>query len=233
VHGAPITSIAFDPAGKFVATAGGETVRVWDAWSGSQKKEWPQDAPVVATAFDASGDELATVAQDGSVRLWRIEDGTIVDSVSGLPAAVEGGGVATTIIMNARNGTIDIVRAPAAGVPRAWTWNRSAKTFESEQAWQISSRHRLHVRPDGGIEVRGDGDVPLALLPALRKPLAGTVVSPGGYVAAFYANGQVRGVRLPASDPKEFIKYTREKVVPLLDRRELSAEERRRLGLGS
>jgi hypothetical protein len=63
----------------------------------------------------------------------------------------------------------------------------------------ISARHRLQVRPDNGIEVtsRSDRGGPLALLPQLRYPLTGIVVSlDGGYLAAFYGKGQVRVMRL-------------------------------------
>ena len=202
--------------------------------SGSQTRALLHGAPVVTAAFDATGEKLATVAEDGFVRLWKIEDGSVVDTIGGLPPVADDGPVTTTIAMDAQDDIIDIVRAPAAGVPHAWTWNVAHKTLENADTWQISARHRLHLRGDDGVEVTGEGGVPLALLPPLRTPLAGIVVSPdGGYLAAFYAKGQVRGIPLPANDPKEFIRYAREKVVPLLDQPELSVEERQRLGLGS
>ena len=238
VHDAPVTAVAFDGAGKRVVTATAGTARIWDAriWdarTGSQTRALLHGAPVVTAAFDATGERLATVAEDGFVRLWRVNDGSVVDTIGGLPPATGGGPVATTITMDAD--VIYIVRAPAAGVPRAWTWDIARKTLENDDTWPISARHRLHVRPDNGIEVtsRSDWGGPLALLPPLRDPLTEIVVSPdGGYLAAFYGKGQVRVMRLPESDPKEFIRYAREKVVPLLDQPELSGEERRRLGLG-
>ena len=235
VHDAPVTAVAFDGAGKRVVTAAGGTARIWDARTSSQTRALLHSATVVTAAFDATGERLATVAEDGFVRLWRVNDGSVVDTIGCLPPATGDGPVATTITMDADGYTIHIVRAPAAGVPRAWTWDIARKTLGNDDTWPISSRHRLHVRPDNGIEVmsRDNRDGPLALLPSLRHPLTGIVVSPdGGYLAALYGKGQVRVMRLPETDPQEFIRYTREKVVPLLDQPVLSREERRQLGLG-
>ena len=235
VHDTPITAVAFDGAGKRIVTATARDVRIWDARTGSQTRALLHDAPVVAAAFDATGERLATVAEDGFVRLWRVNDGSVVDTIGGLPPAIGDEPVATTITMDSDSYTIYIVRAPAAGVPRAWTWDIARKTLEDDDTWPINARHRLHVRPDDGIEVtsRSNWDGRPALLPPLRDRLTRIVVSPdGGYMAAFYGKGQVRVMRLPESDPKEFMRYVRENVVPLLDQPKLSGEERRRLGLG-
>ncbi len=234
MHDASVVAVGFDATGRWLFTAAATAVRIWDARSGSPRKVLLHGAPVVTAAFDATDDKIATVAEDGFVRLWRIDDGTVIDTIHGLPDATSGGPETATTALYPHGATIDIVRTPALGAPHAWTWDVSGKMLSNNDAWRISARHRLHVLPDNGIEVTGDGGVPLALLPPVRRPISGVVVSPdGGYVAAFYADGEMRGVRLPASDPKEFIRYAREKVVPLLDQPELSGEERRRLGLGS
>ena len=231
-HDASVTDVDFDGTGTWVLTAAGRAVRIWDIRSGKLKTVLLHAAPVVAADFNATDKRVATAAEDGFVRLWRIGDGSVVDTIGGLPITTEGGGDKPAITINAQGDIIDVIRVPATGAPQAWTWNVAAKSLQNDNAWRIGARHRLHVRPDSGIEVRGHGDVPLALLPPLRKPLAGIAVSPdGGYLAAFYATGEMRGVRMPAGDPKEFIRYAREKVVPLLDRPELSEEERRHLGL--
>ena len=222
VHGAPVMSVGFDRSARWAVSAAGQTARIWETRSGKQKKTLPHEAPVVAAAFDPTGDQVATVAGDGFVRLWKIDSDNVVVSAEGLPSPAEQpfeqAPVGSSISLAVRGGAVDIVRAPAAGAPQAWTWNVAANTLEN--AWRISDRHRLRIAPDGGIQVRGRGeeDVPLALLPPVRKPLAGIAVSPsGGYITAFYADGQMRGLRLPASDPKEFVRYARDTVVPLLN----------------
>ncbi|MFO1126881.1 MAG: hypothetical protein U1E66_00335 [Rhodospirillales bacterium] len=232
-HDAPVTAVVFDDTGQHLMTAAGDTVRIWDR-SGTVKRTLVHTARVVGAGFDPAGDRVATVTEDGFVRSWRIGDGSVVNTIGGLPVATEGEPAKPVIAVHAHGDTIDILRTTAGGVPQAWTWNIDANTLESDDAWWINARHRVRVRPNGSIDLIGDGDLPLALLPPPRQPLSGIVVSPdGGYLAAFYANGEMRGVRIPATNADEFIRYAREKVVPLLDRPALSEEERRRLGLGT
>ena len=65
------TAIAVAPGGLLLAVADrGNVVRVWHATDGQLLAEFPQDAAMLALAFDFSGRWLATASHERQVRVW-------------------------------------------------------------------------------------------------------------------------------------------------------------------
>ncbi len=81
-HTATVTSIAFSPDGKLLASASmDKTIRLWEVRSGNQIKvlqggKFPvEDVPRTGVAFFPDGKMLASCGADENVILWDIETG--------------------------------------------------------------------------------------------------------------------------------------------------------------
>ena len=73
------SSIAFSPGGRFVATTGPETARIWDTLAGRFGRPLPVLRGHVGfisdVAFAPDGETVLTASDDGSARLWRAATG--------------------------------------------------------------------------------------------------------------------------------------------------------------
>ncbi len=69
----PITAIAADPAGSWIATASESQIQLWDAATGAQGRSFPAGAgPVAAMSVSPNGKLLAIGAQD-TLRVYRLD----------------------------------------------------------------------------------------------------------------------------------------------------------------
>ncbi|HYH65103.1 MAG TPA: HlyD family efflux transporter periplasmic adaptor subunit, partial [Urbifossiella sp.] len=100
-HAAAVGAIAFSPDGKFMATAAGRDVFIWDAVAWEQKYALPatehRDA-VTSLQFTPQG-TLVTASRDRSLKVWRL--------------GAEKAGVARTI--DHRSGAVDVLGVSSDG----------------------------------------------------------------------------------------------------------------------
>jgi WD40 repeat protein len=68
-HPGPVTSIAFSPDARWVATGAGRSTRILDATTGGETLRVDHDSTVQALEFSPEGSLLATANRDGTVRL--------------------------------------------------------------------------------------------------------------------------------------------------------------------
>ena len=71
-----VTSVAWSPDGKWLATASSDgQVRLWDVGKGKQLGAVQVGGKVTSVAFGLDGKRLATGGEDGQVRLWEVAAG--------------------------------------------------------------------------------------------------------------------------------------------------------------
>ena len=77
-HSSPVWTVAFNPVGDLMASAGDGTVRLWDPTTGTQIGQplTGHEDSVNSVAFSPNGDLLASASEDGTVRLWDPATGT-------------------------------------------------------------------------------------------------------------------------------------------------------------
>ncbi len=71
-QGSNLSSVAFAPDGRVLATSGGTdaTVHLWDLHTGTLLQTLPHPYPVSALAWSPDGSLLASGNSDGSIRVW-------------------------------------------------------------------------------------------------------------------------------------------------------------------
>ncbi|GAA4539378.1 hypothetical protein GCM10023161_18930 [Mycobacterium paraffinicum] len=86
-HGGPVTSVAIGPDSRQVVSGDVDgTVRLWDAYTGTEINRMPDSARVITrVAFNRSGDVVASGSADGKIRLWNLTTGAVRAIETGQP----------------------------------------------------------------------------------------------------------------------------------------------------
>jgi len=81
-----VTSVSFDPKGRFVAAGSGNAAYVWRTSGGPPIKKFEPNGEegnvVTDVAFGDEGNLLATASNDGNARVWKVRTGVLVNTFS-------------------------------------------------------------------------------------------------------------------------------------------------------
>jgi len=82
-HDRDVASIAFSPQGYLLASAGGDMVRIWNVDTGECRHMLTgHSADVECITFSPDGDRLASGSWDKTLRLWNVQTGKLVRTLS-------------------------------------------------------------------------------------------------------------------------------------------------------
>ena len=110
-----VTDIAWTPDGNRLAVASSVGVFLYDASTLEEVRYIPTDAPVRSIAFAPDGQTLASGSRDGTVRLWRVADGTLLRTLEGHTAWVRSVAFAPdgqTLASGSEDGTVRLWGLP-------------------------------------------------------------------------------------------------------------------------
>jgi WD40 repeat protein/energy-coupling factor transporter ATP-binding protein EcfA2 len=77
-HSTTVQSLELSPDGQQLLTASGNTVQLWQISSGRSLKKLHHASPVNSATFSPNGQLIATVCEDGSLRLLRVNTGQVL-----------------------------------------------------------------------------------------------------------------------------------------------------------
>jgi hypothetical protein len=90
-HGAAVTTLAFSPGGKTLASGGqDQTIRLWDLANGEPRDLRGHDASITSVTYSRDGKRLASGGRDGNVIIWDAISGKLLRKMVGHERTVLG-----------------------------------------------------------------------------------------------------------------------------------------------
>jgi WD40 repeat protein len=210
----PAEVIAYSPDGRFLASAFGHSVRLWDRATGKRVREFPQ-ASVTDVAFARDGSWLVSGGETGAVRAWDAATGEErlggerLPELTGLAVSADGTWAVTALFTEVRvwdtlrgttsrrvtrgdETTSSVAIRPDGKVESVWgravEGDRGGWTIDHATVlWDPATGETLHMSP---LEERGaDLDAAIQTDPNFRR----VAVSPDGTkIAGARKDGTVR-----------------------------------------
>ena len=183
VHGAPIRALALSPDGRLLATAAGESARVWSVADRRSVARLQHPFAVDGVSFDPAGTRLLTLARDA--RIYPVGDWGAAPVVLDQPGQILTASFAPTGPLVATGGRDDL----------ATIWNGSDGTQHRrlvghrgdviEVAWSPNGTQVATASSDNGGRVfRADTGELLTFLGAHSNHVVGVAFSPDGRAVA-------------------------------------------------
>ena len=153
-----VNTLAMRPDGEVVASAEGEFIHLWSVATGRLLKTLtgaPPKLGVIALAFTPDGATLVSGAGGGTVKLWRMPEGTLTKTIQVFEGPVGEGGVGAIAVDAAGSLLATGTNAHGDGTIGLWALpdGRPLKTIAGQQVL-----HALAFTPDGKTLVSAGND---------------------------------------------------------------------------